>query len=310
MSSSAPVDVPSAPPGPAPSGTDEPPARDDWRSGGLTALRAELDRIDTAVHDLLMQRARVVEHVARSGKPAAFRPGREASIIRRLLKRHQGGLPPASLVRIWRELLAGTTSMQGGFSVAVCAPPEGGTLFVQIAREHFGALTPLRTHRSPAQAIGEVSAGSAAVAVLPLPSGTEEPRDAWWTALLHKDEPRIHVVGRLPFWHPRPEGAPDVQAFIIAAVAPDASGADRSLLGLELPLDVSHARLTAALTAAGFEPSQIILRRDPGATAADALADVDGFVADDDPRLGNLATVLRRPVVLGAYAIQVDGKIA
>ena len=310
MSSPAPV---TDAPAPLETGGDEPATPDGWRDSGsrtLTTLRAELDRIDDAVHDLLIERAGVVERVAQAGKRGALRPGREAAIIRRLLARHRGGLPAHTVVRLWRELLAGTTSMQGGFSVAVCAPPEGGTLFVQIAREHFGALTPLRTHRSPAQAIGEVSAGSAAVAVLPLPSGTEEPRDAWWTALLHKDEPRIHVVGRLPFWHPRPEGAPDVQAFIIAAVAPDASGADRSLLGLELPLDVSHARLTAALTAAGFEPSQIILRRDPGATAADALADVDGFVTDDDPRLGNLATVLRRPVVLGAYAIQVDGKIA
>ncbi len=178
-------------------------------------------------------------------------------------------------------------------------------LHVQAAREHFGALTPLRAYRSPAQAIGEVSAGAATVAVLPLPSETEAPRDAWWTALLHKDEPRIHVVARLPFWRPRPEGAPTSQALVVAAVAPDASGADRSLLGLELPLEVSRARLTAALTAAGLEPGNVILRRDPGAPVADALAEVDGFVADDDPRLAALDAVLRRPVVLGAYAIPV-----
>jgi chorismate mutase len=288
---------------------DEPPSPDGWRgagSGTLAALRAELDRIDDALHDLLIERAGVVEHVARAGKRGALRAGREAAIIRRLLARHHGSLPTHTLVRIWRELLAGTTSMQGGFSVAVCAP-GGDSLYVQAAREHFGALTPLRAYRSPAQAIGAVSAGTAAVAVLPLPSETEAPRAAWWTALLHKDEPRIHIVGRLPFWRPRPEGAPDVQALVLAAIAPDASGADRSLLGLELPLDVSRARLTGALTAAGLEPSRVILRRDPGAPVADALAEVDGLVADDDPRLAALDTVLRRPVVLGAYAIPVDG---
>jgi chorismate mutase/prephenate dehydratase len=288
---------------------DDPPSPDGWRddsSRTLGALRAELDRIDDAVHDLLMQRAGVVEHVARAGKRGALRPGREAAIIRRLLVRHRGNLPAQTLVRIWRELLAGTTTMQGGFSVAVCAA-EGVGAYVQVAREHFGALTPLRAHRSPAHAIGEVSAGSASVAVLPLPSETEAPRDAWWTALLHKDEPRIHIIGRLPFWAPRPEGAPDVQALVIAAVAPDSSGADRSLLGLELPLEVSRARLVSALVAGGFEPSHVILRRDPGAPAADAIADVEGFVPDGDPRLDNLGTLLRRPVVLGAYAIQVGG---
>jgi chorismate mutase len=299
-------------PVPQEEGGDAIASPDGWRdseSRGLTALRAELDGIDDALHDLLMRRAGVVERVARAGKRGALRPGREAVIIRRLLGRHHGGLPAPTLVRLWRELLAGTTAMQGGFSMAVCTA-GGESQYIQAAREHFGALTPLRAHRGPAQAIGEVSAGNATIAVLPLPSETEAPRDAWWTALLHKDEPRIHVVGRLPFWSARPEGAPDVQALVIAAVAPDASGADRSLLGLELPLEASRARLTGALVAAGFEPTQIILRRDPGAPAADVLVEVEGFVGDDDARLGALDTVLRRPVVLGAYAIPVSGTSA
>jgi chorismate mutase / prephenate dehydratase len=272
-------------------------------------LRAELDRIDDELHTLLMQRAEVVEHVARAGKPSAFRPGREASIIRRLLRQHSGALPGQTLVRIWRELLAGTTAMQGQFSVAVCEP-DGNASITQAAREHFGALTPLRVLGSPAQAMAEVSRGAAAVAVLPAPSETEVVRDAWWTALLQKDEPRIHVVARLPFWAPRPDGAPTVQALVIAAGEPDASDHDCSLLGLELDLDVSRARLTAALTAAGLSPGMIILRRDQGAQVAHALIEVDGFLADEDPRLAGLGAMLRRPVVLGAYAIPETGSAA
>ena len=58
-------------------------------------LRARLDELDDKIHDLLMERALVVESVARSGKAAAFRPGREAAILRRLLARHTGKLPAA-----------------------------------------------------------------------------------------------------------------------------------------------------------------------------------------------------------------------
>ena len=47
MSHSAPTD---APPAPAAS-AEEPPPQDDW-PGGLAPLRAELDRIDDAVHGL------------------------------------------------------------------------------------------------------------------------------------------------------------------------------------------------------------------------------------------------------------------
>ena len=304
MSSPAPFDAP-----PAPAATaEEPPPQDGWPDG-LPALRAELDRIDDALHGLLMQRARVVEQVAKSGKRSAYRPGREASIVRRLLRQHRGELPPQTLVRIWRELLAGTTAMQAAFAVAVCER-DATAAFTQAAREHFGALTPLRAFGSPAQAMAAVSRGAAAVAVLPVPSETEHARDAWWTALLQKDEPRVHVVGRLPFWAPRPEGGPTAQALVIATTEPDTSGHDRSLLGLELDTDVSRARLTAALPAAGLAPDAIILRRDQGAPVAHALVEVDGFLTDDDVRLARLNAVLRRPVVLGAYAIPITGAAA
>lgn len=282
----------------------------------LAQLRAELDRIDDAIHDLLMQRARVVEQVGAHGAKGsvAIRPGREAQIIRRLLARHQGRLPRRLLVRLWRELFAATTSMQGSYVITVCEA-DAGDSFVQAAREHFGALTPLRRHRTPAQAIGEVSSGAAIAAVLPMPEEEESLSSAWWTALLHRDEPRIHVVGRLPFWAPRSEGGPQAQALVVAAVAPDPSSAepqrsDRSLIGLELSLEASRARLAGALAAAGFDAGTIILRRDPGAPEAQALVDVAGLVTDDDPRLAALTDMLRPPVVLGAYAVPLDGDSA
>ena len=274
----------------------------------LAELRAELDRLDDAVHDLLMQRARVVTGVAALGTrgKVPFRPGREANIVRRLLARHTGPLPRRVLPRIWRELFAATTSMQGSFVIGVCEPdPPGG--FVACAREHFGVLTPLRVHSSPSHAIAEVSSGVATAAVLPLPVEDEPARAAWWTALLHRDEPRIHIVARLPFWSPRGEGAPQAQAMVVAAAAPDPSGRDQSLIGFELPPEMSRARLSAALAAAGLAPSAILLRRDPGGQIAHGLIDVEGYVTDDDLRMARLAESVHRPVVLGAYAVPVNG---
>ena len=275
-----------APPALAASADEAPPPQDGW-PGGLPALRAELDRIDDALHALLMERARVVEQVAKSGKRGAYRPGREASIIRRLLRRHSGSLPAQAIVRIWRELLAGTTAMQGQFRVAVCETEDGGVLS-QAAREHFGALTPLHACTNANQTMAEVSCGTASVAVLPMPSEAK----AWWTELPQG----VRVVARLPFWAARQDGAAAAQALVIATTEPDPSGVDRSLLDLELGPDVNQPHLVAALTGAGFAPGMMVLCRDH------ALAEVDGFVTDDDPRLTRL-NGLRRPVVLGAYAI-------
>jgi chorismate mutase/prephenate dehydratase len=94
-----------------------------------------------------------------------------------------------------------------------------------------------------------------------------------------------------------------VQALVIAAAAPDASGRDNSLLGLELDLDVSRARLTAAVTASGFVPGTVILRRDSGAQVARALVEVEGYLTEDDARLVGIATALQPPVILGSYAV-------
>ncbi|MDE2515643.1 MAG: chorismate mutase [Rhodospirillales bacterium] len=307
MSSSAPSS-PSGSPQASPDAGGAPASPDHWRAGppDLAALRARLDGIDDAMHDLLMQRAGVVADVARAGKPAAFRPGREASMLRRLLARHHGPLPARAIVRIWRELLAATTAMQGSYAVAVCETDRNGG-FTQAAREHFGALTPLLVHGGPAQALASLSGGAAALAVLPLPSETENLRDAWWLSLLQKQESRIYVIARLPFWAQRPDGTTQVQGFVLAATAPDASGQDRSLIGLECDPDFSRARLVAALTAAGLAPQSILLRRDPGAPAL-ALVEVDGYLAEDDPRLSAIAALARPPVLLGAYAVPVGGE--
>ncbi len=295
---SAPTNAPTTGTPPAPADASGLPAR-------LGELRAEIDRVDEALHDLLMRRAEIVGGVAeltRIGK-IPFRPGREAAIIRRLLARHAGRLPPRAIVRLWREVFAANIALESRFLIAVCEPAAGDQM-VQLAREHFGALTPVRVGRSPAQAISEVSAGQATAAVLPPPAQDEPGGAAWWTGLLHRDAPRIHVVARLPFWRaPRPEGAATAEALVVAAAAADPSGADRSLIGFDLPAEGSRTRIAGVLAEVGLATASLLLRRDPAGGSAYGLIDVEGYVTDDDPRLRAVAGA----VVLGRYAEPVEG---
>jgi chorismate mutase/prephenate dehydratase len=263
--------MPDTTPLPSPT-TEVPPAEDGWRPD-LTALRARLDELDDGIHDLLMQRAQVVESVARSGKTAAFRPGREAAILRRLLARHTGKLPARTLVRMWRELLAGTTAMQTAVTVAVWDPSPEGAL-TAISREHFGFLTPAIAHASPEAALAAVRAGNAAVAVLPFSS-------AWWPALTAA-APRLHIIGRLPYWADRPPHIPAADALVVGTAAPDASGDDRCFIAF-----ADRARLADA----GL----------PTCAMHGAVSEIPFMVAEDDPRLPPGA------IVLGGYAVPVAG---
>ena len=269
----------------------------------LAQLRAELDAIDNQIHDLLMHRASVIERVARDGGKtgAKIRPGREASMLRRLLKRHTGSMPPQIIVRFWREMFAGALIIEGGQTVAVCSGDDNADL-PALAREHFGPLTPLRRHRHAAQALADIETGTAQVAVLP-PWG-EEPDGGWWTALMGTRNP-LSVIGKLPFWTRRPEGTPIGEAYVVAAMRPDESGADRGLIALELPADISRTRITANLAQAGFAPGNIWLKRISDSDLL-ALVEVDGLVQDDDPRLEQIPGLLTPATVIGGFAIPLE----
>jgi chorismate mutase len=266
--------------------------------GPLVALRNEIDRLDDQLHDLVMRRAEVVASLAASrvkGGASPLRPGREAMILRRLLHRHEGALPPGAMVRLWREILASSSAMQGGFSVAVYARDPDQP---RLALEHFGSMTPVRSMPTAARALAAVAAGEAQVAVLPLPEEGEPREQAWWMGL---DAPRLQVVARLPFWAPSAEKLPE--AFVVTPGAADPSGADRSLLRLELAEDRGRTQLLGALTAAGLAPRTLLTRRDGGVVRA--LAEVDGVVAEGDPRLAALP--FDRALPLGFYAVPERG---
>lgn len=269
----------------------------------LAKLRAEIDALDDRLHDLLMERARIIERVASEGgkKGVPIRPGREAAMVRRLLARHQGALPPQTILRIWRELFSGALMIEGGLTIAVADGSQ--TELPAVAREHFGPLTAMRRHRTTSQALADVTNGSAHAAVLPMPSDEDDEQAVWWVGLMHGGTPRLSVIAKLPFWGRRTDGVPQASAYVVAPLTPDSSGDDRSLIGIEIAPDMSTARIAGQLQDAGFEVGSILPRRATKREVGYALADVGGLVARDDPRLATMAGFLATPVVLGTYAV-------
>jgi chorismate mutase / prephenate dehydratase len=269
------------------------PAPEAAAAPDLAALRAEIDRIDDAMHDLLMQRAGLSASMAASrvkGTASSFRPAREASILRRLLARHSGPLPRDVLVRLWRDIIASSLAQQGNFAMSAQGGAEG--VAARLARGHFGLLTPLKLHHTPSRVLAAVAGGEASVAILPAPEEGEPAEAAWW---MQMEAPRLQVVAGLPFLA-GPDGAAP-QAFAIAPIAPEPSGRDRTLLRLEPEAEHGRARISSAFAAAGLPP-RWLLRRDLPAPMA--LAEVEGFVHPDDPRLAALP--FPRIQILGAYA--------
>ncbi len=274
-------------------------------AGRLAELRTQLDAIDNQIHDLLMQRARVVAEVATDGgkKGTKIRPGREAIILRRLLGRHEGVMPRQAIVRFWREMFGAALIIEGGQTMAVC-DGDGGEARLALAREHFGPLTPVRRHHNPAQTLADLTReGGAQLAVLPPLGEDEDGKSGWWPMLTGSGHARLYVIARIPFWTRRAEGLPQGDAYVVAAVPPDASGADRGLIALRASAETSRTRLTSLVKEAGFEPGSLWVRRLAGDNQINALIEVDGLVAEDDPRLAAIAGLEAPPVVIGGYAV-------
>ena len=271
----------------------------------LDELRREIDAIDDRIHRELMRRTEVVARVAavKGGGALALRPGREARILRQLAKRHRGPFPLPALFRMWRELLAGQVAVQGGLSVGVFAPEEAAACR-DLARDHFGAATPLRNFQSAGQVIRNVWRRVVSVGVVPVAGG--ETGEAWWRALGAggADSPRI--VARLPFWEDPPASADPVAAWAIARLAPEETGDDVTIAAVERRGGVSRARLRALLRARGFAARSLATWQDPEQPDRTSyLVEIDGFVraglADDPAALGARFGG-GEAAVLGAYA--------
>jgi chorismate mutase/prephenate dehydratase len=271
----------------------------------LVELRRRLDEIDDKLHGLLIERAEIVSVVAtskREGNLAAFQPGREAQIIRRLVDRHHGVFPVATLVRMWREMLAATVRLQSPFAVAVFAPIEAQG-FWDLARDHYGSHTPMSAYRSIGQVIRAVTEGQASVGVLPMPQEGET--DPWWRHLLSKDADAPRVVARLPFGARGNARSDCADAFAIGRGVQPETGRDRVLLTAEASADISRDRIFRTLSSLGLVCTFFASYEHAG--SALNLIEIEGFVRITDPRLDSfrvqLGGALHRLLPFGGYAI-------
>jgi chorismate mutase/prephenate dehydratase len=270
----------------------------------LAGLRRRLDAIDDRLHDLLIERAEIVALVAASKQQdnlASYQPGREAEIIRRLAARRPGRFPLATLVRMWREMLAATVRQQAPFAVAVCAPAAVPGVW-DLARDHYGSGTPMQVHEAAPPVIRAVGAGEAALGVLPMPA--PDGSDPWWPHLLSGNGRMPRIVARLPFG-PRGNARGDADALVIGFAAPQETGADRTLFAVESTAEISSACLLVKLAELRLDGRLLAAREEAGGVLA--LIEIDGFVPARDPRLGGFAALFgaapSRLMPLGGYAV-------
>jgi chorismate mutase len=242
----------------------------------LADLRREIDRIDAEMHRLLMERGEIIDRLiatkgtARSG--AAFRPDREASMMRALAERHRGLLPLDTAEGIWRVIIATFTYVQAPF--AAHADISGGDAPMRdSARFHFGFTVPYRQHADAASVIAGVAASKGDLGLVRLDQGATA--GPWWRRLEGADAPK--VIARLPFIE-RPDHPAGTPVLVVSRPL-ESPGAREVVLysaRLERWSDAA-ARALAELGgeligSAGERQGLSVLAAVPGSLSRDALA--------------------------------------
>ncbi len=251
----------------------------------LTDIRNEIDRIDAEVHRLLMERGAVIDTLIEVKKTAesgsAFRPGREADVVRRLVERHHGRLPKAIMVSLWRQIISAFTHIQAPHTVhagsdsALAATRE-------LALAHFGFAVPLVSEKSPKAVIEAIRGARGDLGFIGIAGSTQ----AWWRELGQNGAPVVMASAPVTA-----DGSGKPQALIIAASLTDHNGLDKQIIAFRTsaPLPDSPAVLAQVTSADG---NDVLAWGDSEADPAALAAEIAGKKVEQVLALGYTASPL------------------
>jgi chorismate mutase len=247
----------------------------------LEDIRKEIDAIDDGIADLVARRIaaslQVRQNKAADGSisQSPIRPAREAAILRRLLTRSAGAVPPDLLVRLWRVILSSSTLAQAEVSLHVPKRLAASAAAQRVLSAHFGAM-PIADYRDEAQAMVQVNLSPGDLCVVEMGS-------SWAEAFVSGAAGEARVIGVLPVLR-----AEDAPAYVILGhAAAQPTGDDETLV-------ISTGKLPR-----DFAPAPLWQAR----SGVFTISSLPGFLSD---REGGLAALLRSNAAL---SLRVAGQI-
>lgn len=167
----------------------------------LEDIRRRIDEIDDALLKLIGERMQAVDDVRAAkagldnGQSTAMRPGREAAILRRLVAARGEGVPAGLVARLWREIIASATRLQGPLPIHVSDDGGCGDMS-DLAREHFGTGGEMTRHGSAGDVIDAVMGRVTDVGVV---SAGGDGFAGWIDRLFADTDRTPRIIAALPF---------------------------------------------------------------------------------------------------------------
>jgi chorismate mutase/prephenate dehydratase len=138
----------------------------------ITRHRVAIDALDEKIVALLNERA---NHAAAIGKlkanGGAYRPEREAEVLRRVVGANRGPLANEALARLFTEIISACRALEEPLSVAYLGPQ--GTFSEMALAKQFGAAVVAQPCGSIDEVFRAAETGAAQYAVVPVENSTD-----------------------------------------------------------------------------------------------------------------------------------------
>ncbi|HUQ28325.1 MAG TPA: prephenate dehydratase [Usitatibacter sp.] len=140
-------------------------------SGELERLRNAIDRVDDGILEALNQRAKLAREVGSLKVGQAYRPEREAQVLRRIKEGNTGPLSSETVALLFREIMSACLALERPITVAYLGPR--GTFSERAAVKHFGLAADAVASPSIDEVFRAVESGAADFGVIPVENSTE-----------------------------------------------------------------------------------------------------------------------------------------
>ena len=137
----------------------------------LDRLRGEIDRVDDRLLATLNERARLAREIGTLKVGQAYRPEREAQVLRRIKERNPGPLASETVALLFREIMSACLALERPITVAYLGPK--GTFSERATVKQFGLAADAMPMPSIDEVFRAVESGAADFGVVPVENSTE-----------------------------------------------------------------------------------------------------------------------------------------
>ncbi len=137
----------------------------------LSELRAAIDALDVEILTQLNARAALARKVGSLKAGQAYRPEREADVLRRIKQMNTGPLPDEVVARLFREIMSACLALERPITVAYLGPQ--GTFSELAAKKHFGEGAELNPQASIDEVYRKVESNACDFGIVPVENSTE-----------------------------------------------------------------------------------------------------------------------------------------